>query len=105
MTAHNLAAGFYHLDHTTGEVVGGPFSSRNQAVFEYRSENSPGAFVVLEVVGDVVPWLGGAVGNVCVDAETAACCDEDGPFNLELPLGYADRIENGDTDEADANEG
>lgn len=104
MTAHNLAAGFYHLDHTTGEVVGGPFSSRNQAVFEYRSENSPGAFVVLEVVGDVVPWLGGAVGNVCVDAETAACCDEDGPCCYEGET-YDERVENGDTDEADADEG
>jgi hypothetical protein len=45
--------------------------------------------VVLEVVGDMVPWMGAAVGNVCVTAETAACCDEDGPLNTH---GYAEAL-------------
>lgn len=134
MTAHNLAPGYYLLDHTTGDVIGGPHGTRNQAAFHHRNEVRPGAFVILEVVGDVVPWLGSAVGNVCVDEETAeaidaaAYCDgmEAGiavgrklrgpvvdlcsggvpPLEVNPPPSYSDRIENGDGDcETPADEG
>ena len=78
MTAHNLSRGFYCLDHTTGDVVAGPFSNRNGAalVAGCLELNCP-PYVILEVVGDLIPWLGGAVGNVCVDAATAAASYED----------------------------
>lgn len=62
--AHNLAPGFYLVDHTTGTVQAGPFGSRNQVLSS--DARGTGPCVLLEVVGDVVPWLGGAVGNVCV---------------------------------------
>ena len=103
--AHNLAPGFYLLDHTTGTVTGGPYSSRNAACFHHNNEVKGTPYVVLEVIGDTVPWLGAAVGNVCVEGGEPGTF---GPTHNRSTGGptspcYQDRVEDGDCDtEADA---